>query len=293
MSFNQMFKQPYLDADTGTDIGGGGSDIDTSSQQNTDTQQLDTNQGEGQQQTTQEQTFKLKYNHEEREIPYSQAVELAQKGMNYDKAIERATQEAEQRAEKSYYSKMGYEWKGKPITCQAEYDNAIKERDLEAEIAKKYAHLDEETQKEMLENRKFREQSQAEKQAIEDEKARIQKETTDREQKQKESLAFLDEFKKDNGRDFDFNKDVIPEEVKKQAESGVPLDIAYIRYALEQKRMGIQIQQANEKNASSSTGSVKASGATGGLLTEEMIESMTDKERMSRWTEIKKVMKMK
>jgi hypothetical protein len=292
MSFNQMFKQPYLDADTGADLGGGGSQVDTSSQQNTDTQQLDTNQAGSQQQTQQEQMFKLKYNHEEREIPYSQAVELAQKGMNYDKAIERANQEAEQRAEKAFYSKIGYEWKGKPITCQAEYDNAIKERDLESEIAKKYAHLDEETQKEMIENRKFREQSQAEKKTIEAEKTRIQQETTSREQKQKESLAFLEEFKKDNGRDFDFNKDVIPEEVKKQAESGVPLDIAYIRYALEQKRIDTQVQQANEKNASTSTGSVKSSTTGNGALTEEMVASMSPSDLAKRWTEVRKLFKM-
>lgn len=82
MEFFKMFKTPYLDGDDGANLGGG-----AQQQQQTAGTAPDTTGQQQQQQT--DPMFKLKYNHEEKEIPYSQAVELAQKGMNYDKVQEK------------------------------------------------------------------------------------------------------------------------------------------------------------------------------------------------------------
>ena len=39
--------------------------------------------------------IKVKFNHEEMELPYEEAIQYVQKGMNYEKAVERAKKEAE------------------------------------------------------------------------------------------------------------------------------------------------------------------------------------------------------
>jgi hypothetical protein len=91
------------------------------------------------------QTIKVKFNHEEKEIPYEEAVQLAQKGMNYDKAVERARQEAKD----NWIAEQGYEWNGKPITTEAEYKTAVQEKqlleqykELPAEVAQKLTKVD-------------------------------------------------------------------------------------------------------------------------------------------------------
>lgn len=71
-------------------------------------------------------SLKVKFNHEEKEIPYEEAVQLAQKGMNYDRAVARAQQEARD----AYIAEQGYEWQGKSITTEAEYKAAVREQEL-------------------------------------------------------------------------------------------------------------------------------------------------------------------
>ena len=156
-----MFRQPYLDGDDGANLGGGGTPTEPTGQQ-TDTQTADTTLQDGGQQTQTQQpqippAIKVKFNHEEREIPYEEAVTHIQKGMNYEKAVERARQEARD----SWIAEQGYEWKGKRITTEAEYKEALREKQLEDEIAQKYAHLPEDVRQELAENRKFRERYEA------------------------------------------------------------------------------------------------------------------------------------
>ena len=81
-------------------------------------------------QTPEPQSIRVKYNHQELDLPYEEAVQHIQKGMNYDKAVERARQEARD----SWIADQGYEWKGKPIKTEAEYQSALKEQELEQRI---------------------------------------------------------------------------------------------------------------------------------------------------------------
>jgi hypothetical protein len=75
--------------------------------------------------------FNIKFNHQDMELTQDEAIPLIQKGMNYDKAIERARQEAEQSAVDLYIAKQGYEWNGVPILTEAEYNIALYEQSLQ------------------------------------------------------------------------------------------------------------------------------------------------------------------
>ncbi|WP_206460421.1 hypothetical protein [Anaerovorax sp. IOR16] len=74
--------------------------------------------------------LKVKYNHEDMELGEEEAIPLIQKGMNYDKAIERAAQEAKQQAIDEYIAAQGYEWNGNPITTESQYQQALYEQEL-------------------------------------------------------------------------------------------------------------------------------------------------------------------
>lgn len=126
-------RQPYLD--TIDSMGGG--DIDFSA----DTEDFSFEDEEAGEDTTPpeeppaEETpepykLRVKYNHDELELAEDEAIPLIQKGMNYDKAVERAAQEARQQAIDDYIASQGYEWKGQPITTEADYKMALYEQGL-------------------------------------------------------------------------------------------------------------------------------------------------------------------
>lgn len=174
-------------------------------------------------------TIKVKYNHEERELSYDEAVELAQKGMNYEKAIERAAQEAEQKALDNYIAQQGFEdWQGRPITTYAEYQQALEVQDLIEQY--QTDNIPEPIIEELLENRKFREQfmAQQEQQAAE-------------EAENEQFLEFADEFP-------DVDPESIPQEVWVKFSEGVPLKYAYMEHEMQRLRSLANIQQQNQKN---------------------------------------------
>jgi hypothetical protein len=145
-----------------------------------------------------------------------------------------------------------------------ENDRKFREQQRLNELIQK--NIPEEYAREMLENRKLREEYMAEKQA---------KEQGERQQKMyQEFFEAYPEFndpKKANE---------IPAEVWKEVKQGRSLLDAYARY--ENKRLKDemtkfqqqqQTQAANQKNAESSTGSVKSPGATGGYISREQFDA--------------------
>ena len=111
------------------------------------------------------QSIKVKFNHRELELPYDEAITHIQKGMNYEKAVERARQEAAQQARDSWIEEQGYAWKDKPIKTEAEYKQALQEQELENKIRSQYQNVPDEIVDELLESRKFREQFQSQQKA--------------------------------------------------------------------------------------------------------------------------------
>jgi hypothetical protein len=303
MKFFDLFKAPYLDGDDGANLGGGGTPTETAGQQ-TDTQPTGTTGQEVEQQTqTQEgqqtqqpqipQKIKVKFNHEELEIPYEEAVTHIQKGMNYDKAVERARQEAAQKARDEWIAEQGYEWKGKRITTEAEYKEALREKQLEDEIAQKYAHLPEDVRKELAENRKFRERYEAK----EKEYQRLEAERKAKEEYEARKTSMYTEFAEefpDYANDPEKMK-TIPQDVwadadkwlKSGGKEGRSLTDALVRYHRKQQMLEQANRQANGTNAAASTGSVRTDGKSQVFFTREQVEKMSMQEIMNNYDAIK------
>ncbi|WP_368658672.1 hypothetical protein AB3Z07_05075 [Metabacillus halosaccharovorans] len=194
----------------------------------------------------QPQKFKIKYNKEEQEIDYEEAVPLIQKGMNYDKALERAKQESRD----AVIAEQGYEWNGKPITTEAEYKQALQEK----ELMDKYQNqnLPDDVIQELIENRKFRNQYESDKQAkSEEEKQNV------------EFNDFFSYFKQANGRDFIAGKDEIPQQVWDAQANGVPLKYAYMEHQNNELKQQMQVLKQNKENEMKAPiGSVTSHGST-------------------------------
>jgi hypothetical protein len=200
------------------------------------------------------ETFKIKYNHEEKEIPLEEARELAQKGMHFDKAIEKAKTEAHQAARDSYIAEQGYEWNGRQVTTEAEYKQAVKESEMYEKLQAQ--QLPEEVIKELVESRNFREQLTQEKQTA-----------TQQRKQEAEYKEFFEYFAKENERSFDPAKDSIPEDVWLATHKGKTLLDAYqaseaktYKTKIKELETQLNINKTNEVNASTSTGSVTGQG---------------------------------
>ncbi|MEI6821010.1 MAG: hypothetical protein WCL51_03685 [Bacteroidota bacterium] len=130
--FNAI-KQPYFNADAGTDAGGDnifeGIDLSDVADAEPIVETEETKPVE----TVVDTPYKIpvKFNHQDMELTQDEAVPLIQKGMNYDRAIERARQEAETNAVDLYIAGQGFEWNGKPILTKADYDIALYEQSLQ------------------------------------------------------------------------------------------------------------------------------------------------------------------
>ena len=251
-----MFGQPYLDVDTGANLGGGGIPADTAGQQTT-TQQADTTQTGGQQQT--EPFLTIKYNKDEVPLDKNRAIEYAQKGMNYDHVYNELTQ-LRNHPGMSYLNTQAQRY-GMTVDQYVQAVQEAEEREQLNQLVQN--NIPQEYAQEMLENRKFRQQYQAERQANQ------QRETTNRMYQE-----FLDTYP-------DIKPEEIPPEVWQEVKQGKNLLDAYVRHenkSLKDKLNGFQTReqaaQANQANANSSTGSAKGNGLPdSGFISKEVFEA--------------------
>jgi hypothetical protein len=234
----------------------------------------------------QESFLEIKYNKEQLKLDKEKAAELAQKGMNYDKAVERAKQEARD----TYIAEQGYEWNGRKITTEADYKKALREQEMQDK------GLDPSMVDEYVENnptvqwaKEFKSQQEA-------------KEFADN-----HKLEFLEHFKEANGRDYDPAKDSLPEDVWAESEKyeaskgkeGKSLIDSYTRYenqSLKQKLAELEeskkIDAKNEENAQSSTGSISnGGGEQKAHFTREQVAKMSTEEVNKNWAAINQSMK--
>jgi hypothetical protein len=178
------------------------------------------------------QPIKIKYNSEEQEIPYDDAVPLIQKGMNYEKAVERARQEARD----SYIAEQGFEWNGEPITTEAQYKQALQEAQWMEQLQNR--DLPEEVVQELLESRRDREERNKEK----EERAKTEREQAD-------MIDFLNYFRNANGRDFNADQDILPDSVWQANAQGIPLKYAFAEHENNQLRQQLATLKKNQDNA--------------------------------------------
>jgi hypothetical protein len=171
----------------------------------------------------------------------------------------------------------------------------------EGDIAEKYGHLGITTLDQFKEAVRFEEMKEKgidpdeiKKYVNEDPDVKAAREWKEQQKKNAVYEEFFQYFKEENGRDFDTTKDTIPQEVWDSVNKGKSLVDAYAIHESKQLKAKLKALETNTLNAESSTGSVTGNGTTKETqLTPEMIENMTDKERMSRWKEIKQVLGMK
>lgn len=197
---------------------------------------------------TQPLTIPVKFNHQEMNLTVEEAAALAQKGMNYEKAVERARQEAAQQARDSVIADMGYTWNGKPITTEAEYKQVLQEQELISQY--KDRDLPEEVIQELLASRRDREERQREKAANE---AKAKQDA--------EFNEFFAYFQEVNERQFDAQKDVLPQEVIDAVNRGESLLGAYMKHHNKELRNQLKIAKQNQANSKKApVGSVTAGG---------------------------------
>lgn len=240
MKFNEM-RQPYLD-----EFESGGGYTPESTEEPEAVENI----------VEEPQHIKVKYNHEELDLPYEEAVVHIQKGMNYDKAVERAKQEAED----AVYAGFGYEWKGQPITSKADYERAINEQQMEERIRQQYSTLPDEVVEEIIAGKQFREKYQEkENETLREQQEREQYESQQA-TKQADNMEFLRLFSEENGRPWT-EQDALPKEVIEMAKQGKSLSDSYAWYLVSVYKQKMGAQEVNTKNAQSSTGSVTGNGA--------------------------------
>lgn len=265
MELFRMFKSPCLDEDNGANLGGGGIPAGTPEQQET-TQSSDTNGQLGQEQTQQTHTeqprIKVKFNHAEKEFGIDEAVPYVQKGLKYDDIF------PEYEQLKSDPSRTFVQAQAQRYNMTVpQYLSAVREAEEREQLdSLVQQNIPEEYAKEMLDNRKFREQYESERKAAE-EKNRVNA----------DYQSFFEAYP-------DVKPDEIPPQVFIKAKAdNVPLKYAYKDYEAEMYKAEVakykqkeQITSANQANAATSTGSAKASGnATNGYYTKEQVDSMS------------------
>ena len=172
------------------------------------------------------QKMKLKYNHQEVELPLDEIQVLAQKGMNYDKLQEKLHQ-AENNIGIQYLNDLAQR-NGTDIEGLVNY---WKEQERQAELNQLIQNnIPQELAQEILENRKYREQQQ--------EAQRIN------EEKQRQELEFRDFFESFP----DVRPDSIPSEVWAKIEQGIPLKYAYMEYEMQKLRNENKVLSNNNTN---------------------------------------------
>ena len=196
-----------------------------------------TNEGEQVEEvTTQEETssevdnsprIKVKYNHEERELTLEEATQLAQKGMNYDKLQEKIN---------SYQNDPGLQYLNeiaqKNNTSVEELVSYWKEQEQQAQLNELIQqNIPEEYAREMLENRKFREQ--------------LQQQEKQKAQTEKQNAEYMEFFENFPGVE---PKDIPPEVFVRSEQEGIPLKYAYMEHERNTLMNRVKMLEQNNKN---------------------------------------------
>lgn len=172
------------------------------------------------------QKIKLKYNHQEMELPIDEVQVLAQKGMNYDKLQEKLNQ-VESNPGLQYLNELA-ERNGTNVEGLV---NFWREQEKQAELNQLIqANIPEELASEILENRKYREQQE-----------QARKEAEEKQKQELEFKEFFDEFP-------DAKPSDIPVEVWQKNEQGIPLKYAYMEYEMSKLKSENSILKNNNKN---------------------------------------------
>lgn len=181
---------------------------------------------EGSQEQTQEPFLRVKYNKEERALTQEEALIYAQKGLNYDK-IQEKLQQMESNPGLAYLNELAQR-SGTDIDSLVNY---WREQEQQAELNQLIQqNIPEELAREFIENKKFREQLEAQ-----------QREQQSKEKQNLEFKEFFDEFP-------NVKPEEIPGEVWEQNANGIPLKYAYASFENAKLRNELNILKTNQTN---------------------------------------------
>lgn len=199
------------------------------------------------------QTLKIKYNGKDQEITMEQAVELAQKGMNYDKVLnERNGLRVDARASELIHrlaEESGMDIEEYVAFVEDQQKTMLLQREIEA-INEKYPDMPQEAVRELAKSRA------AEKERKNAETAAARKKEQD-EAARKPWMDFL--------REFPEYKDELPNDVVAYIEKGSSPVEAMLRFKLDEQEakykeleQKLNVQEQNEKTKKQSVGSVES-----------------------------------
>lgn len=233
-------------------------------------------------------TIKVKYNHEEMELPIDEAVKHIQKGMNYDKVFDQLEQLKGDKALKFLDAQAQKLGKTREQLVDL-WDAELRQREVE-QYAEENGYSPE-VAKKLLEAEQIK-QREVEKERIANEKAIQEAEKTERNKKQ------LADF-------VEKNPSVKVEELPKEVlddwlEQGIPLLKAYKAYQAEQipsiqerlKAMEekLNADETNKSNAETSMGSTETKGNTTiKEINQETIGKMSQSQIQQNWNVIQKL----
>lgn len=216
--------------------------------------------------------LKVKYNKEEKELSAEQAIEYAQKGLNYDHVKD----ELESlKGSKSLKLIEDLASRSKMTTDEyVEYVERQQEEERISEMAKKQGIEDPEFAK------RFYELEQKANKFDEYQKENETKKQAETRQTQ-EYNEFFDFYKEKYGKDVVVSE--IPKEVMDLA-TKKPIKDAFIEYEYNRFLKGQAVEKKNEENAQTTTGSIAGNGTNTEIqFTPEMIENMSPKEMNKHW----------
>lgn len=207
----------------------------------------------GEQNAQPQAEIEIKYNHEVKKISLDEAKTLAQKGLNYDKVVEKLTTFENDEAIKWLNAKAS-EYGVSPKDLVKKWDEDLTAKKV-GELAEAQG-IPEDIAKELLEAKK---EATLTKKERDDLKEKLQ---------QQERIDHQIEQFKTAYPDVDLNK--IPDEVLiLSRDEGIPLKVAYKAYLADvlakektELEQQLNIKQVNDANAESSMGSVASSGDT-------------------------------
>lgn len=174
---------------------------------------------EPEQKTQEPYRLKVKFNHQEMEIPETEAIPLIQKGMNYDKTIERLNQ-LQNDPRLSFVEELARE---SGMDVEQYLEEVRRYKLVQQNIPEEYA-------REILENRKFREQFETERQ---------------QEQRKKAEDAMYADFLKEFP---DAKPEEITNEVWQKVSNGVPLKYAYMEQKMNEMASKVKMLEQNQQN---------------------------------------------
>ena len=196
-------------------------------------EEAETEEKTAEEQAQEEAFLQIKYNKEEKKLSKEEATILAQKGMNYDKIVERLNS-YENDPNLSYLNSLAQ----KNNMDLGQLVNYWKQQEEEAELNELLQqNIPEEYAREMLESKKFREE--------------LQRKEYEAKQQQRQEAEFKDFFQAFPGT----VPDKIPPEVwEKRETEGIPLKYAYMEHMNNQLIKEKEILLNNNKNRKKAPG---------------------------------------